>query len=128
VCLILYSAVYGWTQPQKGQSYPVAEWRWIDIVNPTPVTQQYSNATRPLSADDTCGIQEKGTVTVLASEDGTALVRYTAPGPQMGTPCPSGVMFLIPQSELETWPAQTAARETAEQQKKAPINRLLQQR
>ncbi|MBU0707357.1 hypothetical protein KKG41_03220 [Patescibacteria group bacterium] len=86
---------------KRGDSASVPSWDWVDVLNPTPVTQNFRNGNFPLSYEETCGIEAGGIITVLGEMSSTTLlVEYTAPGSPMGTPCPSGVLFEIKKDDF----------------------------
>jgi hypothetical protein len=94
------SVVVGSRMYQVGDKITVPSWQWVEVLNKESVKQEFSNGAAPLRFKDTCGIEPGGFIEVLGFhvEQGTteALVKYTAPGKPVGTPCPTGVIFLRP--------------------------------
>lgn len=88
-----------------GDTAIVPSWKWVDVLNDKPVAQRFSNATVTLQKGGTCGIEEGGTITVVKINGQKLLVKYTAPGSPMGTPCPSGALFEVGVSEFESMSA-----------------------
>ncbi len=86
-----------------GQELPVPSWQWVDVQN--SAVQRFRDGTQLLQRDDTCGISEGGKIKILGflSDQETALLSYTAPRPQVGTPCPSGVIFLSDSKKLKNY-------------------------
>jgi hypothetical protein len=78
----------------------IGRWAWVDVQNEDPVVQRYVNAYKYLSKGDTCRIEPEGTVTVEKKGSGRLLLRYSAPGHPMGTPCPSGVKFYVAEKDF----------------------------
>lgn len=89
------------------QTVEVPEWRWVDVVNTTGITQRFANGERTLKFGDACGIKEGGILTVRGFDGDWVLVSYQAPSPQIGTPCPTGTVFFIHHEDLANlnrWP------------------------
>jgi hypothetical protein len=106
---------------------PISRWEWVDVVNERGVRQDYRNATITLKANDTCGIEEGGTVRVLGTKDNDVLVEYTAPRPPLGTPCPSGVQLLTTVDRFQALAGIAVERERVQQQRKEFLQELRQQ-
>jgi len=83
-----------------GDTATVPGWRWVDVANTRSVTQHFAGSDRELIYGDTCGIESGGTVDVIAVDDERLLLSYTAPSAQLGTPCPSGVVFFVSKDEF----------------------------
>ncbi|MBI4020896.1 MAG: hypothetical protein HY369_01500 [Candidatus Aenigmarchaeota archaeon] len=85
-----------------GEVLDAGEWHFVDIVNPEPVMQQFSNGSFPLSFGEPCGIgraedEEGGTIQVRGeAPDGRVLYEYTTLGSPLGTSCPCGILFFGP--------------------------------
>lgn len=77
----------------------VPEWDWVEIVN--FAQREFSNGSQQIGPRDTCGIEYGGELHPVSSEGDVVLVEYKAPGFPMGTPCPSGVMFLTSWARLD---------------------------
>lgn len=92
------------TSMKAGDSVKVPSWRWIDLVNQAPIQQRFSNGTSMIGFGDRCGIEVGGTLEVIGfSDDGnSAVVRYSAPGRPMGTPCPDGVLTVFNVAKLSS--------------------------
>jgi hypothetical protein len=74
---------------------------WITVFNEEPVVQEYSNGTSLLHAGDACITDFGATVTVVDEvQEGALLVEYEAPRLQLGTTCPTGVLFLLAEEEF----------------------------
>jgi hypothetical protein len=97
-------------------------------MNQEAVTSQFSNGSSPLGYGGTCGIEMGGTVTVVGIDmNRGVLVRYTAPGNPMGTPCPSGILFFTRQEKFSKMTGEYNRRlSTIEEQKKS-VKKLLEQ-
>ena len=82
-----------------GERHKVPAWQWVDLIE--PVMNSYSNGR---SETDHCGIKMGGEVEVLhfTKDETQALVEYTSPGDDLGTPCPSGAKFFLNVSQLNT--------------------------
>lgn len=67
---------------------------WVDLVNPTPIVQEFANGTIEISYGDSCNvtgkIQKVGQLTT-----GEAVMRVVNPG-QIGTQCPTGALYIAP--------------------------------
>ena len=65
---------------------------WVDLVNPTPVDQVYTNATEKIGYGDNCiadgEVQKIGQLTT-----GEAVMQVVNPD-QLGTECPTGAIYL----------------------------------
>jgi len=77
------------------QEKTVHNWEWVYCMNPEGIMQHYSNGNSMLSPGDSCGIEENGTIKIVAEIKNYYLVEYKSPEKQLGTPCPSGTLFLI---------------------------------
>ncbi len=108
----------------RGEWARVPEWEWVDPVN-FPLRQEFSNGSREMSEGDSCGIKKGGQIDVLSSEDGTLLVLYGAPGKPMGTPCPSGTMFLTSREHFDTFEPRFIAELVRLGERDALIKRLM---
>lgn len=83
-----------------GEKTDAGSWQWVDVVNITPVQQNFRNGWSWLAYGETCGAGRSddrevlgGTIQVRGEASGKVLYEYTARGNPMGTPCPSGVLF-----------------------------------
>ncbi len=67
---------------------------WVNLVNPSPIVQKFTNATIEISYGDSCNvtgkIQKMGELTT-----GEAVMRVINPG-QIGTQCPTGALYITP--------------------------------
>lgn len=106
---------------------PVPAWQWVTVANEAPLPQYATNGSWILVAGETCGIEPGGTVVVLAEDTEGALVRYTAPRPMVGTPCPTGTEFLLVREELTLWRAAVKARTADQRMLKERLQRLRRQ-
>ncbi len=82
---------------EVGDTAHISDWQWINIKNIEPVQQNCSIGSLSLSIKEcrTCGIEFGGLIEVIAKDGKHLLVKYTAPGKPIGTPCPSGIIFFI---------------------------------
>lgn len=78
-----------------GSKAVISKWMWATVENKKPLTQRFSNGDSKLRVGETCGVEFGGSIIVVGIEGENLLVEYFAPGDPMGTPCPSGVRFLI---------------------------------
>lgn len=84
-----------------GDKARIPGWDWVEVMNEDPITQRFSNMDSYLYKGDTCGVQTGGYVEVLAfAGKDKILVEYESPGSPMGTPCPTGVQYLIEEDEF----------------------------
>lgn len=108
---------------ETGTEFTVPSWEWVTIMNPEGVQQKYVNGIFLKSLGDMCAIEEGGVVRVInTDEKHGVLVRYTAPGKQLGTQCPSGTLFF---AEAETLTNYAKAETESIEDKKDLIRRLL---
>lgn len=110
-----------------GSQAVIPDWKWVDVVNKKPVTQRFSNGSRKLAAGETCGVEFGGLITVVEIHGENLLVEYTAPGNPVGTPCPSGVQFIVSKSDFAAMNGQYAETRDAIKAEKELVKRLLAQ-
>lgn len=85
-----------------GSTAIIPKWEWVEVVNTNPVKQFFSNGTFLLKKGETCGVEVGGLITVVkVLEDSNLLVKYTAPDAPMGTPCPSGVLYILNEKDFK---------------------------
>ena len=108
-----------------GSRAVVPGWQWVEITNESPVTQQFSNGTAELNETDTCGIEMGGLATVTEDHGDTVTVEYTAPGDPAGTPCPSGVRFMMSKTDFAGMNDSYVAARDAIQTEKDLVKQLL---
>ena len=116
------------------KSIKVPEWQWVDIVKPImnqfrgiSITNQYSNASAMLEKGESCGIKYGGSVEILgfSPEGEKALLEYSSPGDDLGTPCPSEAVFFLSTEELASFEERYAERVHREEQRDALVEKIL---
>ena len=111
---------------KKGDTAVVPDWEWVDVMNPDPIIQNFSNRTHRLKYGETCGIEIGGTVTVVGiSNDSKVLVRYTAPDDPTGTPCPTGVLFFTTEKKFSKMTSEHNQICISEQRERDLVKKLL---
>jgi len=88
-----------------GASIKITQWQWVNVLNEAPIKQEYANDTLLLVKGETCGVEIGGRITVVdkVRDKRIILVKYTAPGKPLGTPCPSGVVFAMRENTFLNW-------------------------
>lgn len=112
---------------EVGSQAIIAGWKWVDVVNKKPVTKRFSNGNRELVAGETCGVEFGGLITLVEVRGENLLVEYTPPGNPIGTPCPSGIQFIVNKSDFTAMNTQYTATRDSIQAKKDLVKRLLAQ-
>ncbi|MFZ2193646.1 MAG: hypothetical protein WAV31_05370 [Candidatus Moraniibacteriota bacterium] len=113
------------TTIKKGDEARVPSWEWVDVMNQEAVAR---NGSSPLGYGETCGIEMGGTVTVVGIDtDRGVLVRYTAPGNPIGTPCPSGTLFFITQEVFSEMTGEYNRQLSDIEEQKESVKKLLEQ-
>ena len=103
----------------------VPGWQWVDVVK--PIMNHYSNGSSMLEKGENCGIKYEGSVEILgfSPEGEKALLEYSSPGDDLGTPCPSGALFFISTEELASFEERYAERVHREEQRDALVEKIL---
>jgi hypothetical protein len=75
---------------QVGSKEVVPNWEWVTVVDEASISK----------GEDFCGVQPGGLIVVKEFRKDKLLVEYSAPGSSSGTPCPSGVQFLLSRKQF----------------------------
>jgi len=110
-----------------GSQAVIPGWKWVDVANKNPITQRFSNGSKKLVVGETCGVEFGGLITVAEVRGENLFVEYTAPGNPAGTPCPSGVQFIVSKTNFATMNGQYTATRDSIQAEKELVKRLLAQ-
>lgn len=80
-----------------GDKAQIPGWQWIYVMDSEP----YRDGSVESVTGGICGVETGGTIEVLGfTKDEKAIVEYTAPGNPIGTPCQSGVKYLVEPEEF----------------------------
>lgn len=96
-------------------------WAWVTVKNLEPI----KNGNVTFGYDDSCGIQEGGTVTVIGVVEDRLLVRYSTSGVKYGTPCPSGIHFFTTKESFSSLSTRYERARQAKQAERDLVERLI---
>lgn len=99
-------------QPTLPITATVAEWSWVDIVNPG------------VPEGETCGIQFGNTVELIGRSGARVLVRYLG-SETAGTPCDGEELFFLDVKDYKSMTKRYEAEVTRRTRQKAEVERLL---